>query len=304
MTKKKFWNIAKELLKVVITLFSLYIVSTKIDFSGLKEVAFNANPFYLSLAFLSFFFSIVTASWRLNTFFKGIQLMLPEFYNFKLYLLGMFYNLFLPGGIGGDGYKVYFLRKKFNYSTRKLITCIFFDRLSGLWALCLITAMLIIFIPSFGIPNWVSLVSTFSATVLYGFIMYRFFPEYAIRFYFKHAKAIAVQSLQIICVIFILYALNFNGKFSPYLLLFLLSQIIAIVPISIGGLGARELVFISGANYLELDPHRAVLISLISYFISAIISLMGSYLIFNPKALGEHALPSQHEMERAKKMES
>jgi len=291
MTKQKLWNSSKLILKFLVTALALYLVFTKVSLKDLKEVITQSDPFFLLLGFLSFFASIAISSWRLNTFFKGIGLYLPETYNFKLYLLGMFYNVSLPGGIGGDGYKIYFLRKKFQMKGRRLLSCVFFDRLSGMWALCLITGALVIFIPTLGIPNWLPIVCVLLGTFAYYFIMHRFFADYATQFVFKHFKAFCVQSLQVICAIFILYSLNFEGKFSPYLLLFLLSQIVAVIPLSIGGLGAREIVFIYGSDYFHLDAHRAVLISLISYFISVIISLLGSYFTFHPKALGEERLP-------------
>lgn len=291
MTKQKLWSILKILLKFAVTALALYLVFTKVSIRDLKEVFTKSDPLFLLLGFLSFFISIAISAWRLNTFFKGIGLSIPELYNFKLYLLGMFYNISLPGGIGGDGYKIYFLRKKFQIKGRKLLSCIFFDRLSGMWALCLITAALVIFIPKLEIANWIPIVALMIGTVIYYYVMIRFFPDYASQFAFKHFKAIGVQSLQVICAICVLYSLHFEGKFSPYLLLFLISQIVAVIPLSIGGLGAREVVFMLGSDYFHLDPHRAVLISLISYFISAFISLSGSYFVFHPKALGEEKLP-------------
>ncbi|WP_345232292.1 lysylphosphatidylglycerol synthase transmembrane domain-containing protein [Olivibacter ginsenosidimutans] len=296
MTKQKLWSSFKLFIKVAVTAFALYLVFTKVSFRDLKEVVTKSDPLFLLLGFLSFLLSIVISAWRLNTFFKGIALYLPEKYNFKLYLLGMFYNVSLPGGIGGDGYKIYFLRKKFQIKGRKLLSCVFFDRLSGLWALCLITAALVIFIPTLGIPHWAPISCVLLGTLVYYVVMQRFFYDYAKNFLFKHVKALGVQSLQVICAICILYSLNFEGKFSPYLLLFLLSQIVAVIPLSIGGLGAREVVFIYGSDYFQLDAHRAVLISLISYFISVVISLSGSYFTLHPRALGEERLPETNEI--------
>lgn len=291
MTKEKLWSISKTLLKFAVTALALYLVFTKVSIKDLKEVFTKSDPIFLFLGFISFLISIAISAWRLNTFFKGIGLFIPEIYNFKLYLLGMFYNISLPGGIGGDGYKIYFLRRKFQVKGRKLLSCVFFDRLSGMWALCLITAALVIFIPTLGIPNWIPIIIVIIGTIIYYYVMMRFFSDYASQFAFKHFKAIGVQSLQVICAICVLYSLHFDGKFSPYLLLFLISQIVAVIPLSIGGLGAREVVFMLGSDYFHLDPHRAVLISLISYFISAFISLSGSYFTFHPKALGEEKLP-------------
>src|SRR5690606_35650431 len=113
---------------------SRYLVFSKVSLKDLKEAVTESDPGFFVLAFLAFVVSQIITSMRLNGLFRGIGLQISERYNFKLYLLGMFYNLFLPGGIGGDGYKIFFLRRKFGVKARRLLMAIFFDRLSGLWA--------------------------------------------------------------------------------------------------------------------------------------------------------------------------
>jgi glycosyltransferase 2 family protein len=286
MEKKKIWNILKTLLKISITGLSLYLVSRKVEFNDLKDAFEKSNPIFLFLAFIAFVISQLISSSRLNTFFKGIGLKISETYNFKIYLLGMFYNLFLPGGIGGDGYKIFLLRKKFEIKGRRLLQAIFFDRLSGLWALGLINATLVIFIPYLGVPNWVPVLVVAIGTIAYYVIMRKFFGDYSTYFVLSHIKALMVQSMQVISVILILYALNFEGKFSPYLFMFLVSSLVAIFPFTVGGLGARELVFVYGAQYFEMDQHLAVIISLLFYCISALLSFSGIYFVFNPQKIG------------------
>lgn len=286
MEKKKIWNILKTLLKISITGLSLYLVSRKVEFNDLKDAFEKSNPIFLFLAFIAFVISQLISSSRLNTFFKGIGLKISETYNFKIYLLGMFYNLFLPGGIGGDGYKIFLLRKKFEIKGRRLLQAIFFDRLSGLWALGLINATLVIFIPYLGVPNWVPVLVVAIGTIAYYVIMRKFFGDYSTYFVLSHIKALMVQSMQVISVILILYALNFEGKFSPYLFMFLVSSLVVIFPFTVGGLGARELVFVYGAQYFEMDQHLAVIISLLFYCISALLSFSGIYFVFNPQKIG------------------
>ena len=286
MEKKKIWNVLKTLLKISITGLSLYLVSRKVEFNDLKDAFEKSNPIFLFLAFIAFVISQLISSSRLNTFFKGIGLKISETYNFKIYLLGMFYNLFLPGGIGGDGYKIFLLRKKFEIKGRRLLQAIFFDRLSGLWALGLINATLVIFIPYLGVPNWVPVLVVAIGTIAYYVIMRKFFSDYSAYFVLSHIKALMVQSMQVISVILILYALNFEGKFSPYLFMFLVSSLVAIFPFTVGGLGARELVFVYGAQYFEIDQHLAVIISLLFYCISALLSFSGIYFVFNPQKIG------------------
>lgn len=293
MDKKKSWNIVKLLLKISVTGLSLYLVSKKVEINDLKEAFSESNPLFLFFAFIAFVISQIISASRLNTFFKGIGLRISEVFNFKVYLLGMFYNLFLPGGIGGDGYKIFLLRKKFKIKGRRLFQSIFFDRLSGLWALSLIISTLVIFIPHLGIPGWIPVTVIAIGTVIYYLIMRRYFKDYSHRFIITHIKALLVQSMQIVAVILLLYALNFDGKFSPYLFMFLLSSLVAIFPFTVGGLGARELVFVYGAQYFQMDQHLAVIISLLFYCISAILSFSGIYFVFHPQELGEKKIELQ-----------
>ena len=147
--------------------------------------------------------------------------------------------------------------------------------------------MLVIFIPYLGIPNWVPVIVVLIGSLIYYFVMRRYFGEYSNNFFLTHGKALLVQSMQVVSVIILLYALNYEGKFSPYLLMFLLSSLVALFPFTVGGLGARELVFVYGAQYFNMDQHLAVIISLLFYCISAILSFSGIYFVFNPSKLGE-----------------
>ncbi|MDP2414830.1 lysylphosphatidylglycerol synthase transmembrane domain-containing protein [Daejeonella sp.] len=298
MEKKKIWNITKTLLKISITGLSLYLVSRKVEFNDLKDAFDKSNPIFLFLAFIAFVISQLISSSRLNTFFKGIGLKISETYNFKIYLLGMFYNLFLPGGIGGDGYKIFLLRKKFEIKGRRLFQAIFFDRLSGLWALGLIISALVIFIPHLGIPNWVPVLVVSAGTVAYYAVMRKFFSDYSKQFVLSHIKALMVQSMQVISVILLLYALNFEGKFSPYLFMFLISSLVAIFPFTVGGLGARELVFVYGAQYFQMNQHLAVIISLLFYCISALLSFSGIYFVFHPQKIGVNKIDLKQGIEK------
>lgn len=297
MTKQKLWGLTKLFLKISFTLVSLYLVFSKVSIKDLKEALTESDPIFFILAFFVFFISQIITSTRLNGIFRGIGLHISEKYNFKLYLLGMFYNLFLPGGIGGDGYKIFFLRRKFHIKGRRLLMAIFFDRLSGLWALCLITAALIIFIPQLEIPTWMPITVVLLGTIIYFIVLKKFFADYSESLYLTHFKALCVQSLQLISAICLLYALHFDGKFSPYLFMFLVSSLVAIFPFTVGGLGAREVVFLYGAEIFNLDPHLAVLISLLYYFIAALMSSLGTYYIFKPQALGEKELPQENDIE-------
>ena len=100
------------LIKILATCIGLYFVFVKVPFKEVLEVTKKTNPGYIFVAWLLFVFSKVFSAFRLNALFKAISIQISERANLKLYLLGMFYNLFLPGGIGGDGYKLLVLKRK------------------------------------------------------------------------------------------------------------------------------------------------------------------------------------------------
>lgn len=294
--KQAFWDVVKTVLKIAFTCVLLYLVLRKMDFNVVKKTLSQSNPLYLLLALVTYFASILVAASRLLSFFRSIHLHLGRKFNLRLYMLGLFYNLFLPGGIGGDGYKIWLLNKTYKKPAKKVFWAIFFDRLSGLWAIGLITVSLIIFIPQINIHIAIPLTVFVVGTAAYHFVAHRFFTDYTQHFWAAHAKAIVVQSLQVLTVLCILLALHFNGKFSPYLFTFLVSSLSAVVPITVGGLGAREYIFTNFAPYFNMDTNLAVVVSLLFYLTSAVISLLGVYYVFNTKRLNE-GLPKDDEDE-------
>jgi glycosyltransferase 2 family protein len=54
-----------------------------------------------------------------------------------------------------------------------------------------------------------------------------------------------------------------------------------VLPLTIGGLGIRELVFMEGASYFSLEIESSVVISLLFYLITLVVSAAGVWFIFN-----------------------
>ena len=130
----RFKNQLKTALKLLLTGLALYLVFRKIDTGQLFQLTKSIHWFWLIPAVVLFILSKVATAIRLNRYFENIGIHLSERQNWKLYLIGMFYNLFLPGGIGGDGYKVYLLNKEFRTPVKKLVQAALLDRLGGLVA--------------------------------------------------------------------------------------------------------------------------------------------------------------------------
>lgn len=289
-------KISSNILKVLLTFGALYWLTTKISFKEVKTALLESDYLFLLAALGTYLCSILVSSSRLNSFFKCINLSFSERYNLRLYQLGLLYNFFLPGGIGGDGYKIFFIKKKHDIRGRTVLSAVFFDRLSGLWALFIIICLLVTFTPRFAIPNYLTLSVMLLVSFAYYYFYHIFFKKFTKNFFLTHFKALGVQALQVLTAILILRALGFEGKYAPYLLIFLLSSLVAIIPSIGGGLGLRELMSIYSADYIQLDTHIAVSLSLIFYLISLLIAATGIYYVFHPAPLGAEKLPSADEV--------
>jgi len=285
--KHKVWSVTKIVLKITVTSVLLYYVFSKVPFSEVKNRLIHANYWWMFAGVVFYFLSMVASSWRLLSFFKSINLKLDPRFNFRLYLLGIFYNLLLPGGIGGDGYKIYLLHKNYNQSAKKVFWAIAFDRLSGLWAIGLIIVALKIFIPQIEIHIAIPLGIFVVGTAIYYLVVKIFFKEFTEHFFKGHAKAIIVQSCQVLTILCVLMGQGFHGKFAPYLLSFLLSALAAVVPITFGGAGAREYIFKVLAGVFNMSVGLAVFLSVSFYLISLLVALSGLYYVIRPKRLEE-----------------
>jgi hypothetical protein len=295
--KDRLWSATKLILKFAVTSALLYYVFSKVDFKEITGRMAHANYLWMLAAVVFYFFSMVASAWRLLSFFKSINLNLNTRFNFRLYLLGIFYNFLLPGGIGGDGYKIYLLRKRFNLPAKKVFWAILFDRLSGLWAIGLIIVCLKIFIPQIEIHIAIPLGIFVIGSLIYYFVVKKFFKEFGEHFIKGHGKAILVQSLQVMCIIMVLLGQDFTGKFAPYLLSFLLSALAAVVPVTIGGIGARETIFQKLSPIFHMDVGLAVYISISFYLISLLVALTGIYFLILPGKL-DQGLPEIEEIKQ------
>lgn len=273
----------KTILKLGLTGVALYLVFRKIDTEQLLEIVKTIQWFWLIPAVLLFLVSKVFTAFRLNQYFKNISLYISEKLNLKLYLIGMFYNLFLPGGIGGDGYKVYLLNKHFKTPVKKLVQSALLDRLGGLVAigfllfgLFLLVDVKIDFLET---QVWNGLMIAGLILTIPGFwVVQKFlFADFLPSFWSANGWSMAGQLFQLVCAWFILRSLGVTENILAYQLVFLLSSIVAVLPLTIGGVGARELVFVYAHTYAGIEETSAVAFSLMFFLISAVTSLVGVF---------------------------
>jgi uncharacterized membrane protein YbhN (UPF0104 family) len=276
-------NQLKTALKILLTGGALYLVFQKIDTDNLLQLSKTLSWGWLIPAIALFVGSKVATAIRLNAYFANIHISLSFWENWRLYLIGMFYNLFLPGGIGGDGYKVYLLNNQFKTPVKELLKASLLDRLGGLIAILglLFGILLLIDIPlPFGDPTVdKALLVVGLLGVVPGFwLLQKFlFSNFLPSFWQGIFWSLVGQLAQMAAVVCLLLALGVQDKFLAYQAVFLLSSIVAVLPLTIGGVGARELVVVYAYSYAGIQETEAVAFSLLFFLISAAVSLSGAW---------------------------
>lgn len=261
--------------------FSIWFVLRSIPIKDIRTALSGIDFVYLIPAGLCFAISKIISSFRLNMFFRGKGILLSQTLNLQLYIAGMFYNFFLPGGIGGDGYKLYWLYKYKDINTNTAFKALLIDRLSGVTVLIVLILLMTLGITAPTDIKLTTIISSQLLTILLIFGMRSIYKGSVYIFINTFLLSFGVQLFQLFSAWFLLLTLNIHGDLTGYLVLFLISSIAAMVPFSIGGLGAREMTFIFGSHILLLDQTVSVTLSLLFYAVSMAISLPGIYYLFN-----------------------
>ncbi|BFP42596.1 lysylphosphatidylglycerol synthase transmembrane domain-containing protein [Flavobacteriaceae bacterium GF1] len=273
-------------LKVVISAVLIYFIFTKIDFREVVNVLKTANPLWLIAAFLLFVLSKILNALRLNLYFHAIGVKLTQLSNLKLYVLGMFYNLFLPGGIGGDAYKGYVIQKKYQVGTKKVVGVLLLDRLSGMLLILIFACVLatLIEIPIIKGLQWLFWLSIPMGILSFWILNKKLFSYALPVFWGSLGYSTLLQAIQLAATFCIIQALGISGTILAYLFIFMISSIVSVIPLTIGGIGSREVTFLYGAKWLGLDANTAIGISFVFFLITALVSFLGiGYHVKKPK---------------------
>jgi glycosyltransferase 2 family protein len=277
-SKKMKW--LKLFVKIVITVACLWWVSRKIDFYQLSQTLLQVNWLFLAAAVVLYMISKVAAAFRLNIYFKNIHIPLSHVTNLKLYWLGLFYNLFLPGSISGDAYKVIYLSKKFGVSYKKTTAAVILDRLTGLLGLVFVLAAYGFLVLENDSYSFAILVAAVLASFIAYWIIKKWFADFLPGFWSTFLLGLVVQLFSNSCAYMIMLSLGIEQDFNQYIFIFLVASIAAVLPLTLGGLGAREIVFLELSKYFGLVEHTSVLIGFLIYITVVISSAGGMIYVF------------------------
>ncbi len=278
--KKVIWTI----LKLILSITAFYFAFKRIDIKTFGNVLAKTQIWYLIPGLLLYTLSQVVSSKRLQIILKQRKDEVGFLWNLKLYFLGMAYNLFLPGGIGGDAYKIFAYSKKLNQPAKRYFVPILGDRLIGLVAIIALLSFCVSSLPDTGDwwtkPPWL-VISVFGIFIGYAAVI-KWFKEYQYAYFRMILLSVGIQIIQIVGLIFIIQSIgvgidNLWFVFS----VFLISTLATAVPVFLGGLGAREVVFASLFPVFGMYSETGILIAILFSIIVIASSLPGLLFAFS-----------------------
>jgi len=287
----------------------------------MREALRHARLQWIGAGMLAYFVVEVAAAFRWHILLKvqGIRLTFPRLSG--LFLIGMFYNQFLPGGTGGDIIKSYLLLKETDKKAGALLAVVF-DRFIGLVALVAITVTLVsmrfdLLSQTYETRRYlwfllillsISIASLLVSFVVSGFNLFHLLPD----------KFPGREKLIEIAAAYHLYARHWFATLSAFsaslvahlatFMTFLCAAYalradvivtISALPISFAGVGLREKVLQTMLHQVcGVNEGVAVLIGSLSFLIIVLCCLPGGIVYFFYKPSGVAKRVRLREMER------
>lgn len=270
-------------LKLLVSGALLYLVLSRAGFDKVLGLLRGIDPLSFVLAVLLYIGSQFVASirWKL---LLGSRLGLRRL--FPLYLLGSFFSRFLPGLVGGDAVKAYYLYKETGEGTQAL-SSVFMDRYIGFIVLMLMGLAAFPFGLRYFKGSWIEwllplVIFCFIvlSIIFFGFRLGRrikFLNDFYGYFHsYRRQKGVMARAFLLSAVIqgatiLSVYILALGlGQRIPLVTLFIFVPIIitlASLPVSISGVGIREGAFVVLLGSIGVRPDAAIALSF-AWFLS------------------------------------
>ncbi len=304
--RKRLLQAFKIAVSVGLIAFLLRRLSPEDVLSNLRNL--SAAPLVAATAI--FFVSVALGAWQWHRLLRAGGIALPFGRTFRFYFIGIFFNNFLPAGVGGDVVKIYDVTKIGNDPYQVFATTIL-DRVIGIAGLCVLAlAASLTLLAGEGLEHLGLYALIFAGCMapllalilnrrlsrgvrtLFGRIslwglgprfdaLFRRLGEYRrVRSLLAGLTglAVAVQFLRVVTHVLVARALGIDVTplaFVQFFVFVPLLGLLMVVPISINGLGVREGAGILLFSQIGFSSEQALLMELITYAIMVVVSLLG-----------------------------
>lgn len=297
----------KKYLSIIGILILIYLFY-KVGITKIWGAAFDANVYYLILAFIFSFIILLLPAFKWALILKKQKIKIDFLTLVKIDLIGMFYGIITPGRIG-TFLRAFYLRDKIKKPLGFCSSSIILDKLLDLMAIAVFAtlgAFLILNKISILAPTLIFLFflvagliyflnkerSKFVLKLFYSYIIPKRFKKLAKEsfhsFYDRLPKLrYLILPFVIALISYILfYTLNYLVAISldiqiPYtyfITLSALATLISLLPITIAGIGTREVTLVILFNLFNISPEKTIAMSIIAFVLSTLsIALLGGY---------------------------
>lgn len=292
-------NILSVILRIGISIMLLvFLVKfNKIDINGLMHDIKSAKKVFLAAGLLTSFCIHILGflRWRMLLKVAGMNIGLKKL--ISAFSGGVFFSIFLPSTIGGDLVRTVDLAGH-TKKAKEVIATVFLDRLSGYIGLVFVV-LLALFLGRNLVLDKVVFTSVFAIIILLVVMLLVLFNNYIfnkisrflttpgagrikemiknmhqeIHIFRNHKKIIAanltvsflIQCLAPICSYFIALSLGININIIYFFIFIPIISAITLLPISVGGLGLRESLFVVYFAKAGVIKQLALAMSILSF---------------------------------------
>ena len=305
---KKAKPILVLIVKLLVSLGLLGYFLARIHIERFLQTFANAKFSYIAIALLVYLATQVVSAMRWAALARPLGVKTPFKDMARYYLIGMFFNLFAPGTVGGDVSRVYYLVRDENARIKdRSVTMmhatmsVLMDRAIGMIVLVWLGAAGLLLFPYYAVPHSAR-VATFllSFGLLAGVLItplvrwllptdsHQFIVKVRLAFsaYRKHWRALvnaalfslAIHLVQAWMHVVMGRALDLNVPFSFALIVYPLVGTFAAIPISLNGLGLREGGYVVLLSAIGIGTEKGIAFGILLFLIVACDSLVGGIL--------------------------
>lgn len=312
------------LLKVLVSGGLIAYLLARIHIERFLQTFATAKFSYIFLAMIVYLFTQGLSALRWMALARPLGIKTPFKTILRYYLIGMFFNLFAPGTVGGDVSRVYYLMRDENegakggaITTVHAAMSVLMDRAIGMVVLVWLGAAGLWLFPDYPVPH-AARVATFLlalgfvAAGLLSPLLRWLLPEdghhlvvklrLAFHSYRTHWRALIVAMLISLLVhliqawmhVVMASALGLDLPFSYAIIVYPLVGTFAAIPISLNGLGLREGGYIVMLEAIGISSEKAIAFSILLFLVVAFDSLIGGVIFLlqrseKPATLAERA---------------
>jgi len=309
-------NLIILLFKLAFSLSVLvFILTTQTSLDKIGDVLQNVNPYWLLLAFSLHAWGLYISAYRWQILARAQGDEVPLVFLAKSYLVGTFFNNFLPTRFGGDVVRIWD-GSLYSKSLIKSSAIVLVERFTGIIVLFLFAVAASLFRLDMArqVPViWVALLLGLAGLAL---IAVFFLPVFARRLtalrlrgfpdkvrnkilifretilHYRTQKgpflratfwALLLQLNVILYYFLIGRALHLDIQFIDYFIFIPIVLVIQIIPVTINGLGLREGSYIEIFKYYRILPQAAVSFSLVDVAFNLVLGLIGGTIYVSRK---------------------